>query len=270
MTRLRTALLLSLMLLAPACGDAAPPPAPAAPGADGGVDWTPWARLLERHVRPGSKGGVELTRVDYSALAGDGAELRATLSALAAAEPAAMSRDQRLALWINAYNALALEVVRQSWPVDSIRDAGGVLFAKVWDKEVAAVAGAPRSLDEIEHRILRPMAEPRIHFAIVCASVSCPDLRREPFRASRLDGQLDAQTRAFLANSAKGMRLDRQRRVVHLSKIFDWFGEDFAAAGGVLAFVARHAPAADAAWLRQQGENVRVEYLHYDWSLNGE
>ena len=114
------------------------------------------------------------------------------------------------------------------------------------------------SLDELEHDILRKLGEPRIHFAIVCASVSCPDLRREPYTAALLEVQLEEQVRGFLANEAKGLRLEgRQARV---SKIFDWFAEDFSGVGGVAAFIRRYRPLPAA---------VAVEAdLDYDWSVN--
>jgi hypothetical protein len=138
----------------------------------------------------------------------------------------------------------------------------------VWKKTAGRVGGREVSLDEVEHRILRPMGEPRIHFAIVCASTSCPSLRREPFRPDRLDAQLDAQTRAFLADPRKGLALDRGERRVRLSKIFDWFAGDFGDDAGVIAFVTRHAPEADRPWLAEHAGGLDLGYLPYDWAVN--
>jgi hypothetical protein len=111
------------------------------------------------------------------------------------------------------------------------------------------------------------MGDPRIHGAIVCASVSCPALRREAFDAARLDAQLDDQMRRFLASPGKGLRVDAAGGSVHLSRIFDWFDEDFEAAGGALAFAARYAPEPARAWLAAHPD-ARVRWLPYDWSLN--
>ena len=116
------------------------------------------------------------------------------------------------------------------------------------------------TLDEIEHQILRPMGEPRIHFAIVCASLSCPDLRREAFTAERLDAQLQEQTQAFLDNVSKGLQLAGTR--VEVSQIFDWFEEDFDSAGGVEAFVRRY---------RELPDQIRLRAdIPYNWNLNAQ
>ena len=112
------------------------------------------------------------------------------------------------------------------------------------------------------------MGEPRIHAAIVCASVSCPSLAREPYHAESLDAELDAALERWLADPRKGSRLDAERGVLVLSPIFDWFADDFAAAGGVLPFVAPHLPEATRAWLTQHGGRARLEFFDYDWSLN--
>jgi len=124
------------------------------------------------------------------------------------------------------------------------------------------------TLDEIEHGIVRPLGDPRTHSVVVCASTSCPALPREPLRAALLDAQLDAAMRRWLADPEKGLRIDRARDAVHLSKIFDWFEEDFAKAGGVLAFAARYAPDADREWLRAHAATARIEYFDYDWAVN--
>ena len=107
-----------------------------------------------------------------------------------------------------------------------------------------------------------------IHGAIVCASTSCPSLRREAYVASRIDAQLDASAKAWLASPGKGVRIDRARGVIYLSKIFDWFEGDFDEAGGVLAFVSRYALSEVRSYIEGRGSEVRVRYLDYDWSLN--
>lgn len=110
------------------------------------------------------------------------------------------SREKKLAFYINSYNILALKMVVDHWPLKSIKDIGS-LFRPVWGKVAGTISGKLVSLDDIENDIIRPMGEPRIHLAIVCASVSCPDLRTEPYTAKKLDSQLDEQVRLFLNNN---------------------------------------------------------------------
>jgi hypothetical protein len=236
---------------------------PAAPARAFDVDL--WARLLEAHTREVSDlAGV---RVDYAALTRS-EDWRRLVAGLADADPAVLEPgDENLAFWINVYNVLAIEMVVKHYPVASIRDIGSFL-RPVWKKPVAWVGRRELSLDEVEHRILRPLGEPRIHGAIVCASLSCPPLAREPYRAGSLDAQLDASFRRWLADPRKGVRLDRGARTLHLSPIFDWFEEDFEASGGVLATVQRFAPDDVATWIAEHGDDVRIRYLDYDWSLN--
>jgi hypothetical protein len=112
------------------------------------------------------------------------------------------------------------------------------------------------------------MGEPRAHAVVICASTSCPALPRAPLRAATLDAQLDDATRGWIADTGKGMKIDREANTIRLSKIFDWFEEDFADAGGVLAFVTRHAPAADRKWLEAHGADARIAYFEYDWAAN--
>ena len=224
-----------------------------------------WAELLEAHTAsvPSTVG----TTVDYRALGTTaGARWRRLLHELAETGTP-QGRDATLALWINAYNILAIEKVRGSHPVDSIRDIGS-FFSPVWDQEAGTVAGRTVSLGEIEHKILRKLGEPRIHAAIVCASTSCPSLRRTPFTAAGLEAQLDEVMRTWLASPTKGLRVDREAKRVTVSKIFDWFEDDFDEMGGVLGAVARYAPEQDRAWLAAHRGEVDVEYFDYDWSLN--
>jgi uncharacterized protein DUF547 len=206
-------------------------------------------------------------RVDYRGLREDPAwpRLVAGLDAARPGEPDA--RAGELAFWINAYNVLAIDLVVRHPGVKSIRDVGSWL-RPVWGREAGRVAGRGRSLGEIEHEILRPLGDPRIHAAIVCASVSCPPLRREPFQAARLEAQLDDQMRRFLASPGKGLRVDPGGGTVALSRVFDWFAEDFAASGGALAFATRFAPEDARAWLEAHGDRARVAWLPYDWDLN--
>jgi len=225
-----------------------------------------YQRLLRRHVAPGVVDGIRSNLVDYGALAADPDYARA-LEDFAAADPARMSRTERFAFWINAYNLMALETVVDRYPMRSIKDGGNLLFP-IWKKDVATVAGKKRSLDEVEHSILRPeFGDPRVHFAIVCASLSCPDLRAEPYVPERLDAQLDDAARAFLANETKGMAVSGKGDGARVSQIFKWFGDDFAAVGGATAFLRAHAAAAFAHSMETLGP-AGLSYLEYDWSLN--
>jgi len=224
------------------------------------IDADLWDALLERHTRevPDTAG----VRVDYRGIAGD--PDWPTLIRSLETGPAPSARDAQLAFWINAYNVLAIDVVLGGYPVESIRDLGSFL-SPVWDRPAGRVAGARRTLGEIEHEILRPLSEPRIHAAIVCASTSCPSLRREAFRAERLETQLEAGMRSFLAEPRKGSRLADDTLL--LSKIFDWFEEDFEAHGGLRAYLLPRLPEATAARWREDPD-LRVRHLDYDWSLN--
>jgi len=243
--------------------------APLAAAPASALDRTLWAEVLERHTR--ASDDTAGTRVDYAALRdGPGAETwRRLVASLEASDPAALSgREARLAFWIDAYNILAIHWVVREGPLDSIRDVGIPLVAPVWKKTAGRIGGREVTLHEIEHEILRPMGDPRIHAAIVCASTSCPSLRREPYRPERIDAQLDDAARRFLADPSKGLAVDRDAEVVRLSKIFDWFAEDFGGREGVLDFVVAHAPPDASAWIAAQRSGIRIRHFDYDWSLN--
>jgi hypothetical protein len=236
-----------------------------APTAASGFDLALWDELLGAHTRPvPDAAGV---RVDYRGLRAD-ERWPALLASLAAApDPTRAPRAETLAFWINAYNVLAIDVVLKAYPVPSIRAAGSLL-RPVWSRRAGTAAGRAVSLGEIEHEILRPLGEPRIHAAIVCASTSCPSLRREAYRAERLEAQLEEALRAFLADPRKGSRLDAAAGVLWLSPIFEWFAEDFEAAGGLRAYLAPRLPAESARALAERGEGLALRFLDYDWALN--
>lgn len=237
-----------------AAGALAAPPA----GAKGPApfDHGAFEKILQTHVRG--------DRVDYAALRdGDRAAFRAYLDALAHATPAMLPAEaDRIAFWINAYNAFTIEGVLANYPLASVRDVSGF-----WSKTKYRALGRDLTLDAIEHEILRKdYREPRVHFALVCASRSCPRLQPFAFTAKELDGQLDRAARAFLADPTRN-RFDRPEREMHLSKIFDWYGGDFAKwrGPGYKAFVAAHvAPPIPAEELGRWD----VEFLDYDWGLN--
>ncbi len=246
----------TLLTLVPACIALAS----AAPAA--ALDTELYARLLAEHTYEVSD--TAGTRVDYASLRRS-SEWRRLVASLADVHPSRTRRD--MAFWINAYNLLAIDLVVQNYPVDSIRDIGSSLRA-VWDHEAGSIGSTSHTLGEIEHEILRPLGDPRIHAAIVCASTSCPSLRREPYTVEKLDAQLDDAVRSFLANTEKGLRIDPERKRVVLSRIFSWFDEDFAASGGALAFAARYAPPASRDWIQRNRGDANVLHFDYDWGLN--
>lgn len=219
-------------------------------------DWTDYRAVLE-HIRPGNKNGVSLMLVDYKTIRDDGSLDRA-YQALSTFPVASLAgREEKLAFYINAYNILALKMVADHWPLKSIKDVGS-WFSPVWKKPSGELGGKVVTLDEVEHEILRPMGEPRMHMAVVCASVSCPDLRKEPFVAAKLDEQLNDQTTKFLNNAGKGLRVSKE--TIRVSKIFDWFEKDFRGQGGVEAFVRRYHP--DLPDYRLKAD------IPYDWAVN--
>ncbi|HKZ08549.1 MAG TPA: DUF547 domain-containing protein [Methylomirabilota bacterium] len=230
-------------------------------------DSTAYARVLEAHVRPATIVGIRLAAVDYAAVPGDPHYARA-LAALAAARPEVLDGDAaRIAFWINAYNLLAVKAVVDRYPVRSIKD-GGTLLQSIWKRKVGTVGDREYALDEIEHDILRARyRDPRVHMAIVCASLSCPDLRGEPYVAERLEAQLADATRRFLANPTKGLHPAGDGRTARVSAIFKWFAGDFGGPDGVARFIRATADPAVAERVRGL-EGRGLSYLHYDWSLN--
>ena len=230
------------------------------------TDWIGlYAQVLSRHTRAiDSEVG---TAVDYAAIKED-PEWRLLIDRLASQSSAAPSEPSaKLAFWINVYNLFAIDLVVTHYPVTSIKDIGS-FFRPVWKRAAGTVGGRTYSLDEIEHEILRPMGDPRIHGAIVCASISCPNLRREPYRADIVSEQLDQNVTRWLAGPEKGLSIDQAARIVRLSRIFDWFEEDFGGRRGVLKFVGRFASSEQRRWLEENRADFRVEFLKYDWRLN--
>jgi hypothetical protein len=227
-----------------------------------GFDAEAWARVLARVQHDGG--------LDYAGLAADRGDLDRVLISLANASLEGASVPQRLAFWSNAYNAVVAHFVLERYPgLVTVRDIDGF-----FDVLTHRVAGEALTLDEIETRA-RDLGDPRVHFAVVCASESCPDLRHEPYVAARLHEQLEEQTRAFLADPEKGLRYDSAANEVWLSSIFKWYAGDFTGGSTLVAFLAR-GPVLQ--WLlpfldQGLGEALRrrdpaIRYLDYDWSLN--
>ena len=232
-------------------------------------DYSSYAQVLERCVTPEG-------RVRYAALKENPDELKTFVRQLAALSPENRpelfpTRASQMAYWINAYNAFVLYEVTLNYPVESVRDLK-FGFGFLFFKRARFLAGGKRySLDDIEHGILRRRyAEPRIHFALNCASRSCPPLRRQPFLPAKLEEQLEQAAREFMAQQENvWMRGD----VLFLSAIFDWYREDFVRAAQkgagkatVVDYVVRYLPPEVAAQVEKR--RPPVEFYNYDWSLN--
>ncbi len=230
-------------------------PAPAR--AESAVDHSIYADLLNRYVDDGV--------VDYAGFKAEEDRLDRYLSILERVNSGNLSKDERLAFYINAYNAWTIKLILGAYPgVRSIKELGS-LFRSPWKKKVARIGGKVLTLDEIEHGIIRPQfKDPRIHFAVNCASKSCPPLRSEPYRGAVLDRQLNEAARRFINDPRANFLEDR---TLHVSKIFDWYGEDFG--GDVVGFFLRFADQELKERIEAAGDRLRVEYLDYDWSLNG-
>ncbi len=242
-----------------------------------------YADVLEKYVD--DKG-----LVDYASLKEHRRKLDAFVEAVGNLDPKTYqgwTKDQKIAFWINVYNGLTLKAIIDNYPIqpsffrslrypeNSIRQIPGV-----WDELKFTVMGRNMTLDEIEHKVLRKeFNEPRIHMALVCAAMGCPELRTEPFTGERLDEQLNDQSAKFMNNPEK-FRIDRKEGRVYLSSIFKWFGEDFVKTYGtdkkfkdfgqveraVLNFASRHVPPKDREYLEKGG--YYLDYLSYDWTLN--
>lgn len=226
-------------------------------------------------------------RVDYAGLKAQRAPLDAFVKSIGGLDPVTAESwgdTDKIAFWINAYNALTLQLVVDHYPIqpeqvaasfprNSIRQISGA-----WDEKQFRVMRQEVTLDDIEHMMLRKQfEEPRVHMALVCAAASCPKLRREPYRGPTLGAQLDDQTRAFLSDPLE-FRIDRAAGVVWASSIFQWFADDFVAGPStgderyvvereaVVAFTGKYLAEADRRYL--EAAKYQLRFLEYDWTLN--
>lgn len=231
-----------------------------------------WDGLLKRHVQPIRNGAA--TEVDYTGMARERATLKMYLDGLAKVHSAEFQnwpKPERLAFLVNAYNAWTVELILTAWPdVQSIKDLGS-LFRSPWKKAFIPLLGETRSLDDIEHGLIRAKGvydEPRIHFAVNCASIGCPALRPEAYMAARIDAQLVDAARRFLSDSTRN-RLEGGK--LKLSSLFKWYGGDFERAGGLNAFLAGQGEAlglTEAQRRALRDGKLTIDYLDYDWRLN--
>ncbi len=229
-------------------------------GDQGDPDAAPWARFLDRFRVVGADG---IARVDYAGAPRD--TLEPWLAAYSAVDPARLRPKAQFAFWCNLYNGLTVDLVLEAWPVDGIKEVRGGLFnTGPWDERIVTVAGAELSLDDIEHGILRPVhGDPRVHYAVNCAALGCPNLLAEPFAEATLDETLEGAAARYV-NHPRGARIEGGRLIV--SSIYEWFQEDFGGAdAGVLAHLRRYATGGTAAALEGR---TRIDGDAYDWSIN--
>jgi len=232
-------------------------------------DHAPWDALLGRYVVENADG---VNRVDYARWKADGADraaLTGYIHALEAARPATLTRNEQFAYWANLYNAVTVDTVLARYPVASIRDIrseGGGLkgLTGPWQTRKVTVEGRRLSLDEIENAVMRPtFRDPRVHYALNCASMGCPNLRRAAFHAATLDAELDAAARAYISHP-RGVRVTP--RGLQLSSLSPWYKADFGTPAQLRGHLERYAPPALAAQIRA---TPAIAGYGYDWKLNG-
>ncbi len=229
------------------------------------VDHGAWGMLLKAYVKPDSSG---LNRFDYQHVSSaDREALRGYIKGLGKVAVSKLNRSEQYAYWINLYNALTIDVVLTHMPVNSIRDidiSPGLFASGPWDKKLIAVDGIEVSLNDIEHRILRPIwQDPRVHYGVNCASVGCPNLVTEAYTGAAIDKMLDDAARTYV-NSPRGARIDKNGLTV--SSIYVWFKDDFGGTDqGVIDHLKRYAnPELRAALDGRSAIDAHV----YDWALN--
>lgn len=223
-------------------------------------DWAVLQGLYDDYAKVDAERLGGTTLLDYQSMRTD-SRVPLLRKQLADYAPRGLSKSQQLAFYINAYNFFAIDTVLKHPDARSIRDIGR-WYRPVWRLPAGIINDESVSLHTIEHEILRKMEEPRIHFAIVCASLSCPNLRTEVYSAGQLDAQLNAQALAFIYNQEKGVRVEGN--TIYLSSIFDWFEGDFVrdlphGSGDILHYIRIY---------RQIKGEPTIRWLPYDWSLN--
>ena len=230
------------------------------------VDHATWDGFLSQYRREDAAG---VARINYSAVTdADRRALDGYLQQLASTPVDSLSRPEQFAYWANFYNALTLQVILDHYPVDSIRDVDispGLFSNGPWGAKLVTVAGEELSLDDMEHRILRPIwQDPRIHYAVNCAAVGCPNLLPQALRPATLETDLEAAARAYV-NDPRGARIDGDGDLI-VSSIYDWFEEDFGGSEvGVLAHLRRYA---DGPLVAALAGRTRIDDNDYDWTLN--
>lgn len=207
-----------------------------------------WDELLQKYTSIGKKDGITLIVVDYRGLKQD-RKFEKLLEEVRKVEIKKIKGDELKAFWINVYNIGAVKMILDNYPIDGIKDAGS-LFKPVWNKDIIEIDGKIYSLGKIENSILRKSGDELIHFAIVCASISCPDLKRTAYREEGLEIQLLEQKLKFLDDKNKGFK--RVGNTIYVSKIFKWYKDDF---GGIRKYL-------------DISRDKKIKYFDYNWKLN--
>lgn len=232
------------------------------------ADHSAWTALLQKYVVAGADG---VNRVHYAAFKSEAQPaLKAYVKALEATKVTALGRAEQFAFWANLYNAKTVDIILDAYPVKSIKDIslGGGVVASItggpWKAKVLNVEGQKLSLDDIEHKILRTyFKDPRVHYAVNCASFGCPNLGREAFTGANLEASLDAGAAAYI-NHERGFAVKDGE--VKASSIYKWFAEDF---GGNAQGVLAHARKFASPELKQKLESItEIADYGYDWNLN--
>ncbi len=227
------------------------------------VDHSAWAGFLSTYVVQSDDG---INRIKYAAVTKeDQQKLSAYIQGLAELNPTKLADDEAFAYWANLYNAITVQLIVENYPVKSIKDISSGLFNNgPWKREVVTVNGQKLSLDDIEHGILRPVfKDARVHYAVNCASIGCPNLMAEPLLGATLDAQLDAGAKAFI-NHPRGISVTKGK--VFASNIYKWFQEDFGdSEKGVIEHALPYANEELKAALKARG---KIDKYGYDWSLN--
>jgi len=225
--------------------------------AEPAVDHSLFGILLKRYVKNGT--------VDYEGFQREEGVLDQYLKILEKTDSSTLSRNEQFAFYINAYNACTIKLILSGYPkVKSIKELGNI-FRSPWKKKICRLDGGMITLDDIEHKILRPrFKDPRVHFAINCASKGCPPLIAEPYVGAILDQQLDRSTEAFLNNPERNYL---EGVTLYVSKIFKWFGDDFD--NDIVGFFLKYVHGDVKKALERHRSDIIIQYLEYDWSLNG-
>ncbi len=219
-----------------------------------------WDKILTDYTRPAADG---VNRVDYNGIKTKAAgELKAYLTALQSIQISEYARDEQFAYWVNLYNAATVQVIVDNYPLESIRDIG-LLGQGPWKDKFLTVQGKKLSLDDIEHGILRPIwKDVRIHYAVNCASIGCPNLALKAYRAATLEPMLEDAARAYI-NHSRGFTTVKGKLVA--SNIFEWYQSDWGTETDVLAHARKYATPQTAAALK---DAVAIDSYDYDWRLN--
>jgi len=234
------------------------------PEATQSIDHGAWDRLLGRYL---IKKKNDVSRFAYKAVSkNDHEQLKTYIESLANTKINDYNRDEQRAYWINLYNALTIEVILQNYPVFSIRDISSGLFTSgPWKRKLVTVEAVMLSLDDIEHRILRPIwQDPRLHYAVNCASIGCPNLQPQAFTASNSEIMMEKAALEFVNHPRAAMVSSSGK--LRVSSIYDWFGDDFGGEQGVLAHLRQYAKPKLSMVLKDVTE---IDGDHYNWELNG-